>query len=133
MNLSSGRGLAAVLLFAALTTLTACREQPAAAVTGPGWRMVLTVSPPTPAALRPAVLRVTVSGRPAPGDPTTVTGEVAMPAMDHRAAPLAFTRVGEGHYEARHTFSMGGTWAVRVTVTGRSKTLTGSFTVRVAD
>lgn len=127
---AGGRGLLASLLVG-LAILTACRQQPSAAVSGQQWRMLLAVSPTPPKALRPAVLRLTVSGVRELG--ATVTAEAAMPEMDHRAVLLTFTRVGDGRYEARHTFSMSGTWAVRVTVTGGPKVLTGSFTVTVAD
>jgi hypothetical protein len=128
---AGGRGLLAPLLVG-LAILTACRQQPSAAVSGQQWRMLLAVSPAPPKALRPAVLRLTVSGV-RESDAATVTAEAAMPEMDHRAVLLTFTPVGDGRYEARHTFSMSGTWAVRVTVTGGPKVLTGSVTVTVAD
>ena len=107
----------AVLALDVLVLAAGCGARPEAAASG-GVATELTVFPKSPAALRPATLRLRFTDdRGRAVTPDVLEAEVQMAGMVHGAERLAFRSVGEGRYEAAHVFSMDGTWEIQVRAT----------------
>ncbi|MDR5684476.1 MAG: FixH family protein [Armatimonadota bacterium] len=117
---------AAVILFA-----VACSSPPEAVATGEGWRAELTWTT-RPAALRPVTLRlklIDASGRPlAIG---ALSAMATMPEMEHGGETVAFVPVGDGIFEAVHTFSMDGRWTLHAEWTSDGRVHRTEFRIEV--
>ena len=112
--------------------LVACGQQASARAEGEGWVAILEWSPKPPVSLQPArlVLRVQDDR----GNPLSLEGlqaEADMEEMAHDPEPVQFRLVGDGVYETTHTFSMDGSWSVRVEGRWRGGQLRARFTVSV--
>lgn len=106
--------------------LSACGDSPATApATGDTRVQVTMTTDPTPAKAGPVTLIFTI--RDAAGQAVTdadsqvhITGD--MPSMGHGGLEGNATHMGEGQWQAKGRFSMGGEWRIVVAVT-RSGTL----------
>jgi nitrogen fixation protein FixH len=118
-------GLLALIVLAA-----GCAPAPQAVATGERWRMTLS-SNPQARALRPVTLTLRVTdpaGRPIAVDRMRATAGMQ---MTHQGDPVAFLAVAPGIYEARHTFSMDGTWIITLAGVGSGAPLAAEFPVEV--
>lgn len=119
--------------FAAGLALVACSPPAGSAtVVGDGWKVTLEWSPGRPKALQPAHLVLRVGDRAdRPLEVEALQAEADMPEMSHKPDELRFRKIGQGTYEAVHTFSMDGRWRVRVTGIVTGSGLEASFELNV--
>jgi len=109
----------------------ACGGRSPAATSG-DVQVELSAAPRTIAALRPVTLELRFTdqhGRPLA--PQTVEARASMPEMAHGAENVTFKPVGQGRYEAAHTFSMDGQWEIEVQALIEGKQIMTRVSIRV--
>lgn len=122
--------LALGALAVAAVLSTGCRPQGQAAASG-GVIVALTSVPRTPAAMRPAALRLRFSGGEGAAAVSAVEVFARMPEMDHGTQPVTFRPVGRGRFEASHVFSMDGEWELQVRAVAGENVITTRLIIRV--
>lgn len=119
-----------ILLLAALA-LAGCGGGQSARQGGLAATLETRPDPPLSGRTSTLVVRLERSGAPLDGARVSISQQMA--GMDHTGEPtVAVSAVSAGRYEARTTFSMGGRWILRVTVTDRQRAVeTFSFPITV--